>query len=102
MSSQLKNKNQLDATYYFIVLLIGSTCFGHYYAHHQELATVMLITTLVVSFCKDGGGSVNVKLWFLVVYVQCEVLCRLVVAGNVFHINSCDPLCVVIVVFSCV
>ena len=44
----------------------------------------MLITTLVVSFCKDGGGSVNVKLWFLVVYVQCEVLCHLVVAGNVF------------------
>jgi len=32
-------KNQLDATYYFIVLLIGSTCFGHYYAHPQELAT---------------------------------------------------------------
>jgi len=32
-------KNQLDATYYFIVLLIGSTCFGHYYAHHQKLAT---------------------------------------------------------------
>ena len=42
-------KNQLDATY-FIVLRIGSTCFGHYYAHHQELATIMLITTLVVSF----------------------------------------------------
>jgi len=36
-------KNQLDVTYYFIVLLIGSTCFGHYYAHHQELATIMLI-----------------------------------------------------------
>jgi hypothetical protein len=45
---------------------------------------MMLITILAVSFCKDGGGSVNVKLWFLVVYVQCEVLCRLVVAGNVF------------------
>jgi len=43
-------KNQLDATYYFIVLLTGSTCFGHYYAHHLELATMMLITTLVVSF----------------------------------------------------
>jgi len=28
---ELKNKNQLDATYYFIVLLIGPTCFGHYY-----------------------------------------------------------------------
>jgi len=70
----LKNKNQLDATYYFIVLLIGSTCFGHYYAHHQELATKMLITTLVVSLYKDGGGSVNVKLWFLVVCVWCEVV----------------------------
>jgi len=33
-----------------VVLLIGSTCFGHYYVHHQELATIMLITTLVVSF----------------------------------------------------
>jgi hypothetical protein len=45
---------------------------------------MMLITTLVVSFCKDGGVSVNVNLWFLVVYVRCEVLCRFVVAGNVF------------------
>ena len=69
----LKNKNQLDVTYYFITLLIGSICFGHYYAHHQELTTVMLITTLVVSFCKDGGGSFNVKLWFLVVCVLFQV-----------------------------
>jgi len=50
MSTSLKNKNQLDATYYFIVLLRGLRCFGHYYAHHQELETIMLITTLVVSF----------------------------------------------------
>ena len=71
-------------SYYFIVLLIGSTCFAHYYAHHQELATIMLITTLVVSFCKDERGSVNVKLWFLVLYVRCEDLCRSVVLGNVF------------------
>jgi len=34
---------------------------------------MVLITTLVVSFRKDGGGSVNVKLWFLVVCVRCEV-----------------------------
>ena len=64
----LKNKNQLDATYHFIVLLIGSTCFGHCYAHHQEPTSIMLIITLVVSFCKDGRSRVNVKLWFLVVY----------------------------------
>jgi len=36
---KLKKKNQLDATYSFIVLLIGLTCFGHYYADHQELTT---------------------------------------------------------------
>jgi len=43
-------KNQPDATNYFIVLLIGSKCFGHYYAHHQKLATMLLIITLVLSF----------------------------------------------------
>jgi len=46
--------------------------------------TKMLITTLVVSFCKDGRGSVNVKLWFLVTCVRYEVLCRSVVLDNVF------------------
>ena len=50
ITCKLKNKNQLDATYCFIVLLKGSTFFGHYYAHHQELETIMLITTLVISF----------------------------------------------------
>ena len=49
-SESRRIKNQLDATYYIIVLLIGSTCFGHYYANHQELATMMLITTLVIPF----------------------------------------------------
>ena len=44
----------------------------------------MLITTLVVSFCKDGRGRINVKLWFLVTCDRCEVVCRLVVADDVF------------------
>jgi len=43
-----------------------------------------LITTLFVSFRKDGGISVSVNLWFLVVCVRCEVLCGFVVSGNVF------------------
>ena len=30
-----------------------------------------LFTTFVMLFCKDGGGSVNVNLWFLVVCVWC-------------------------------
>ena len=41
---------------------------------------MMLIITLVVSFCKDGGGSVNENLWFLVVCFRCDILCRFVVA----------------------
>jgi len=43
-------KNKLYVTFYFIVLLTGSTCFGHHYAHHQELATMLLITTLAILF----------------------------------------------------
>jgi len=35
-------KDQLDDTCYFISLLMCSTCFGHYYIHLQELATVLL------------------------------------------------------------
>ena len=35
-------KDQLDVTCYFISLLMCSTCFGHKYIHHQELATVLL------------------------------------------------------------
>jgi hypothetical protein len=32
-------ENQLDATQWFIDLVIISTCFGHLYAHRQELET---------------------------------------------------------------
>jgi hypothetical protein len=35
-------KEQLDITCYFISLLMCSTCFGHQYIHHQELATALL------------------------------------------------------------
>ena len=34
----VEKKNQLDATEWFIALIICSTCFGHFYAHHQEQA----------------------------------------------------------------
>jgi hypothetical protein len=37
-------ENQLDATQWFIELVICSTCFGHLYAHHQELETILLVT----------------------------------------------------------
>jgi hypothetical protein len=37
-----EEENQLDATQYFIALEIGSACFGHRYAHRQELWTIPL------------------------------------------------------------
>jgi len=38
-----KEKKQLDETECFIALIICSTCFGHLYAHHQELETVFVL-----------------------------------------------------------
>ena len=36
-------ENQLDATECFIAIIICSTCFGHSYAHHQELETILVL-----------------------------------------------------------
>ena len=33
----VEKKNQLEVTECFFALMICSTCFGHFYAHHQEL-----------------------------------------------------------------
>jgi len=38
-----EEENQLDATQCFTELVLCSTCFGHVYAHHRELATVLLV-----------------------------------------------------------
>ena len=38
-----REENQLDATEFFIALIICSTCFGHLYAHHQELETILVL-----------------------------------------------------------
>jgi hypothetical protein len=40
-SLYVERKNQLDVTQWFIVLVNCSTCFGHLYAHHQELETIL-------------------------------------------------------------
>jgi len=40
----MKRENQLDATQWFIELMIRSACLGHYYAYHQEHETIQMIT----------------------------------------------------------
>jgi len=42
LNVDLPNINQEDATEVFIADLIAcSTCFGHHYAHHQELKSII-------------------------------------------------------------
>ena len=46
-----REENQLDATECFIALIICSTCFGHLYAHYQELETLLVLLLIICSTC---------------------------------------------------
>jgi hypothetical protein len=48
--------NQLDAAEWFIALVICSTCFGHFYAHHQELETILVLLPHMVCVALIAGG----------------------------------------------
>jgi len=39
----VEKKNQLDVAECFIALIICSTCFGNFCAHHQELETICVL-----------------------------------------------------------
>jgi len=59
----VQKENQLDATEWFIALIICSKCFGHFYAHHQELETLCMLLTpmmcdaLVAGCWRSGAGQ---------------------------------------------
>ena len=63
----VEKKNQLDATEWFIALIICSTCFGHFYAHHQELETTcvllppMVCDVLVAGGRRSGAGQLAMR-----------------------------------------
>ena len=56
ISIQREKKKQLDAIECFIALIICSTCFGHLYAHHQELETILVLLPHVVCNALVAGG----------------------------------------------
>jgi len=56
LSISVEKKNQLDAIECFIVLIICSTCFGHLYAHHQELDTILVLLPHMVCNALVAGG----------------------------------------------
>jgi hypothetical protein len=51
-----REENQLDATEWFLALIICSTCFGHFYDHHQELDTILVLLPHMVSNALFAGG----------------------------------------------
>ena len=51
-----REENQLDAAECFIAIVIFSTCFGHSYAHHQELETILVLLPLMVCNALVAGG----------------------------------------------
>ena len=53
MVVSVEKKNQLDVTEWFITLMIYSTCFGHFYAHHQELETICVLLPPMVCSASD-------------------------------------------------
>ena len=54
--------NQLDATEWVMALVICSTCFGHLYAYHQELETILvLLPQMVCSALVAGGRLLGVE-----------------------------------------
>jgi len=48
--------NQLDANECFIAIIICSTYFGHSYAHHQELETILVLLPHIVCNALVAGG----------------------------------------------
>jgi len=60
----VERKKQLDATRWFIELINSSICFGHYYAHLQELETIQMFTAcgtehFVCSWSMVWNGAVG-------------------------------------------
>jgi len=50
-------ENQIDASEWFIALIICSTCFGHLYASHQELETILVLLPHMVCNALVGRRS---------------------------------------------
>jgi hypothetical protein len=51
-----REENQLDAAERFIALIICSKYFGHFYAHHQELETILVLLPHMLCNGLVAGG----------------------------------------------
>ena len=51
-----REENKLDVTECFIAIIICSPCFGHPYAHHQELQPIVVLLPHMVCNAMVAGG----------------------------------------------
>jgi hypothetical protein len=56
MTHMRREENQLDATEWFIALIICPTVFGHFFAHHQEFETILVLLPHMVRNAFVAGG----------------------------------------------
>ena len=54
-----REESQLDATECFIAIIIYTTCFGHSYAHHQDLETMLVLLPHTVCNALVAGGRLS-------------------------------------------
>jgi len=87
--NERRKKGQLDATQWFIELVVCSTCFGHHYAHHQEPETIRVVTVCGTWHCKGetlvlvGCSIVRVVL----LYVGWSNVCMVYLVCRMPHTN---------------
>ena len=70
-------KCQLDAKEVFIADLIAcSTCFGHHYAHHQELKSIYytVVAACGISCCENVKNNFVSFCGICVLSLKCRVL----------------------------
>jgi len=72
-------KCQLDATDGFFIadLTACSTCFGHHYASHQELKSIIqVVAACGIWCCKDGRCNIKVEWYSCFLGMKYRVLYR--------------------------
>ena len=90
----VQKKNQLYATEWFIALIIRSTCFGHFYAHHQELETICVLLPPMVRIAwllVVGGPAGQQAMRPVRVMLHDSESCNIPLTGRIACCPAPDP-----------
>jgi hypothetical protein len=51
LSVEIKRPTRCDRWFFIAKLIVRSTCFGHHYAHHQELKSIIQVVAACGTWC---------------------------------------------------